>query len=65
MITDDDALFRHLTQAELAARWRVSPRTLDRWREQGKGPAWMKLNGRILYRTEDVLAFERARLRRT
>ena len=25
----------------------------------GKGPAWMKLNGRILYRAEDVLAFER------
>jgi hypothetical protein len=65
MTSDDDALFQHLTQAELAERWRVSERTLDRWREHGKGPAWMKLNGRILYRIEDVLAFERSRLRRT
>ena len=65
MTSDVDAIFRHLTQAELAERWRVSTRTLDRWREAGKGPAWMKLNGRVLYRTEDVLAFERARLRRT
>lgn len=62
MSTGDDAGSRHLTQADLAERWRVSTRTLDRWREQGRGPAWMKLNGRILYRTEDVLAFEQARL---
>ena len=45
-------------------RWRVSPRTLERWRCAGTGPAWLQLNGRVLYRLEDVLAFERARLRR-
>ena len=54
----------HLMQAELAERWRVSPRTLERWRGAGTGPAWMRLNGRVLYRFEDVIAFERARLRR-
>ena len=56
---------RHLNQAELAERWRVSTRTLDRWRDLGKGPAWLKLNGRVRYREEDVLAFERLRLRKT
>ena len=54
---------RHLTKAELAERWQVNERTLDRWREAGTGPAWMKLNGSIRYRAEDVDAFERARLR--
>lgn len=51
-----------LTQQELAARWRVSVRTLERWNHAGTGPVLMKLNGRILYRLEDVLAFERVHL---
>ena len=53
----------HLTQAELAARWQLSERTLDRWRAEGKAPVWLRLNGRIRYRLKDVLAFERLRLR--
>jgi predicted site-specific integrase-resolvase len=65
MTTPRDSPPRHLTQAELASRWQVSERTLDRWRALGTGPAWMKLNGRVRYRVEDVLEFERARLRRT
>lgn len=58
----EDAL-RLLTQAELARRWRLSERTLVRWRTLGKGPAWLKLNDRVRYRAEDVDAFERLRLR--
>jgi hypothetical protein len=54
---------RHVTQAELAERWRISGRTLDRWRASGTGPAWLKFRGRVLYRVEDVLAYEQARLR--
>jgi hypothetical protein len=49
---------KHITQAELARRWRVSPRTLERWRGQGKGPAYLKIGGRIVYRKEDVADFE-------
>jgi predicted site-specific integrase-resolvase len=52
-----------LTQGELAERWRISPRTLERWRIDGKGPLWIKLPGRVIYRLEDVLAYEQARLR--
>lgn len=47
------------TPAELAERWRVSQRTLGRWRAIGIGPAWMKLNGRVRYAEEDVQAFEK------
>lgn len=52
-----------LTQAELARRWRLTVRTLDRWRAAETGPACLMLNGRVRYRAEDVLAFERRRLR--
>lgn len=47
-----------LAARELAVRWRMSVRTLDRWRAEGYGPAWLTLGGRILYRRGDVAAFE-------
>ena len=49
---------RHLTQLDLARRWRVSPRTLERWRWLGQGPAYLKLGAAVAYRLEDVEAFE-------
>ena len=51
-----------MTPEELAARWRMSPRTLERWRRQGHGPRWIRLKGRVLYRFQDVLAYEEAQL---
>jgi predicted site-specific integrase-resolvase len=54
---------RHMTEEELAERWRVSRRSMERWRVAGKAPAWMRLGNRVLYRVEDVLAFEQAHLR--
>lgn len=54
---------RHMHQAELARRWSISPRTLERWRYLNQGPAFLKLGGRILYRLEDVEAFEAAQAR--
>ena len=47
----------------LAARWNRSVRTLQRWRAQGYGPAFMLIGASIYYRLEDVLSFE-ARMRR-
>ena len=55
----------HLTTAELARRWRMSPRTLERWRAQRQGPAWFRLHGRVLYPAGGVLAYEKARLERS
>ena len=54
---------RHLTQRDLARRWCVSPRTLERWRWLGQGPAYLKLGGKIVYRLEDVEAYEAAQRR--
>lgn len=50
-----------LNQARLANRWQISPRTLERWRWTGEGPAFVKIGGRVVYRLDDILAFENAR----
>ena len=52
-----------LTQDELAERWRMSPRSLERWRCDGYGPDWLRMRGRVLYRIEDILAFEQRQVR--
>lgn len=49
---------RHLNQVDLSRRWRLSPRTLERWRWLGQGPSFLKVGGRILYRIEDIETFE-------
>lgn len=48
----------HLNQYDLAKRWRMSQRTLERWRWQGIGPTYLKLGMRIVYRIADIEAFE-------
>ena len=55
-------LVKHLSQHELARRWAISPRTLERWRWTGSGPRYLKLNGRIVYREADVESFEATRV---
>lgn len=53
----------HLNQQDVARRWRISPRTLERWRWQGAGPRFLKIGGRVVYRLQDVEAFEAEKLR--
>jgi predicted site-specific integrase-resolvase len=53
--------YTHFNQADLAARLNISPRTLERWRWTGEGPAFLKIRGRAVYRHEDIEAFENAR----
>ena len=53
-----------LSQKELARRWGISHRTLERWRYLGQGPAFLKLGGRILYRFADIENFEQSQLQR-
>lgn len=47
-----------LTDAQLAARWQLSRGTLANQRSQGRGPAYLKLAGRIRYRRSDIEAYE-------
>lgn len=49
-----------LTEKELAARWKTSPRTLLRKRSQGEGPPVCEVVGTPRYRLEDIKAHEEA-----
>jgi hypothetical protein len=55
----------HLSQKELAERWRMSEATLERWRSDRIGPVFLKIRGRALYRLIDIEAFEVASLKGT
>lgn len=54
---------RHLNQVEVAKRWGFSPRTLENWRCRGEGPRFLKIGGKVVYRLQDVEAFEQNQLR--
>ena len=45
-------------EVELARRWGISHRTLQRWRSQQKGPPYLKLCGKIVYSGNDVIRWE-------
>jgi hypothetical protein len=47
-----------LNQKELSARWSISHRTLERWRWLGQGPSYLKIGGRVVYRLDDIEAYE-------
>ena len=49
-----------LTDAQLALRWQLSRGTLANQRSQGRGPAYLKLAGRVRYRRSDIEAYEEA-----
>lgn len=50
-----------LNQTQLARRWGLSPRTLERWRWLKIGPAYTKFGAHVAYAMDDVLAFEQRR----
>jgi hypothetical protein len=52
----------HINQKQLADRWDLSERTLECWRAIGWGPLFLKIGGRVVYRVEDILAYEEQRL---
>jgi hypothetical protein len=51
-----------LSSKLLARRWGLSHRTLERWRHDGTGPAFLKIGCRIMYRLEDIQTFEKDRV---
>jgi hypothetical protein len=53
----------HLTPVAFAARIGKSVKTLDAWRYEGRGPAWLDINGTVRYRLEDIEAWEASILR--
>ena len=52
----------HLRPEDLSARWHITTRTLDNWRWRGEGPRYLKIGGRVVYRLEDIEAYEAEQL---
>lgn len=48
-----------MTERQVAARWKISLKTLRRWRLEGVGPLWHKLFRHVRYHEADILDFER------
>lgn len=57
------ALSAYLTEAELAERWRISVRTLQKKRLEGGFVPYRKFGSAVRYKLEEVVAFETACLR--
>lgn len=55
---------KHLDVSQLAERWHLSEGTLNQWRRYGKGPLYLKIGDKVLYRLSDVEAYEAANVRR-
>lgn len=53
---------RVLNEHELGQRWGVSPKTLQRWRSEGRGPRYLKLSKRVSYPLDAILDFEQSAL---
>ena len=51
------AIGEYLSTRRAAAILGLSPRTLDRYRETGKGPAYHRFGQRIVYRRDDLEAW--------
>lgn len=48
---------RKLSNAEAAEYLGVRPSTLNDWRSTGRGPAYLKIGSRVLYRVRDLDEF--------
>jgi hypothetical protein len=47
-----------MTEQQVAARWKVSLKTMRRWRQDKMGPTWHKLFRHVRYHEADVFDFE-------
>ena len=47
----------YYTTKETAEKLRVSPRTLENWRNLRQGPAFMKFGTRVLYSAEAIAEY--------
>ena len=61
-VTSPAATPELLTEQMLALRWHCSTSRLQRWRAAQKGPAYLKIGGKVLYRLEDLRDYEKAHI---
>lgn len=53
----------YMPQALAATFLGLSPRTLERFRLEGRGPAFLKLGRRVVYSREDIVKWAEAQRR--
>lgn len=46
------------TETELARRWNVSIKTLQRWRSEERGPPYIKLSKAVRYPVDEIVTYE-------
>lgn len=51
-------MFTTLSEVDLAARWGMSPKTLQRWRTTKQGPEYLKLGKKVQYPLAAIEQFE-------
>ncbi|MCU4654495.1 hypothetical protein N8I71_16770 [Roseibacterium sp. SDUM158016] len=47
-----------LRERDLAIRWKMSRRSLQRMRREHRGPPWIMIMGSVRYALEDILSYE-------
>lgn len=55
----------HLTDRDLAERFKISPVTLRNWRVLGKGPRFIKVGQTVRYPLHEIEEWERAHTKRS
>lgn len=50
-----------INERQLADRWGMNPGTFGVWRNKGKGPPYLKLEGKVMYALKDIIAYENAK----
>ena len=48
-----------MDETELATRWKLSVKTVRRWRQVDLGPIFCKLGSRVVYLVSEIEAYER------
>jgi len=56
-LTQSGLLAEHLSEHQAAAELQQSLRTLRLWRQQGRGPAWLKIGRRVFYSRTALLSW--------
>lgn len=51
----------YLSAKELAARWKMSTKTLRQWRWKKKGPTPTKISGNVVYKLEEIESYEESK----
>lgn len=53
----------YMTQVEAGSFLALSPRTLERFRLEGRGPMFLKLGRRVVYSRDDLVAWAESQRR--